>query len=1202
MNLILSVKSFALPAAAAFLLTVSSCGTYHVQKGADLKLTSKKTEAREKIFLVGNADFSQKEAEVLKAKLDSAGASSSLIFLGNEKNIAEKDSLSFKDNLKNLAKITQNFKGKTFVISSENNWKTSAKDFEKTEKQTEKILGKTSFLPEKCCPISKVKISENTVLIAVDSQWVLQNWDEKPGINKDCDIKTREEFYTELRDEITKNQSENIILAIHHPVVSGGVRNGFAAADFAGIFNFFKSASGMDPQYFSNEKYAQFAARIRNIIQGNDRITVVSAHEGSLEYHAAGSIRQLVSGAFSTKNPAAKLTKNDFTFGGKGFISVDFFADGSEQATFFGDEKNENFATFEVRPKTDSLKMNFPTEFPKTVHANIYSEKETHKSVLYKMLWGDYYREIYSKKITVPVADLSEMGFTAIREGGGNQSNTLRLKSSENQEFAMRAIRKDAVRFLNKVAFKTSTFGDELSNTFADRFVSDFYTSSHPYTPFAVSEMTGKIGIMHSNPQLFYVPKQQNLGNFNKNFGDGLYMIEERLSADKKTLAEVGNAEDILSTDDVLKELQKNSKSEVATQEYVRARIFDILIGDWDRHSDQWKWAQFTENGRKIFRPIPRDRDQAFSKYDGILLQLIMTLPDLRHMQSFKQKIRNVKWLEREPYPIDLVFAKNSTENDWISQAKFIAENLTDKDIDEAFKNLPKEAKDAEIDDIKQKLKQRKTDLQKYAAQYYKVLQEKVQLAGTEKKDRFIITKYPDSVRVTQSVEKKDGDFQEVFSRIYKKGETKDLWIFGLNGDDIFQVEGTGNPGIRIKLAGGYNHDEYRISNGKNVEIFDFKSQKNSYQTDAKTVKKISDRYDDNTYFIDRPKYSYFQAGPNIGYNPDDGVILGGNFSYTKNGFIRKPFSQKHTLKANVYTATGGFNAAYSGIFKQAFGSWDFNLDAAFTTPHFTQNFFGLSNASAYDERLYEKEYNRARIQQFSVKPSVSHTSWGNFAHQFYADFEQNKTERTDGRFILISKDIRPEVFENQKFAGAGYTFSYKNLNDNSFPTLGMRLLLNAEWKTNLSEKNRNFLTLKGFWDLDHRLNRRGTLVFANHLSAMWINNQNFEFYQAADIGGEENLRAYRKQRFSGNSFLVNSSEVRWNFGNLKNSVLPASWGIAVGADAGRVWNRGEISEKWHASYGGGVWLNVLDQISARANCFTGEDGARISFGIGMGF
>jgi hypothetical protein len=66
-------------------------------------------------------------------------------------------------------------------------------------------------------------------------------------------------------------------------------------------------------------------------------------------------------------------------------------------------------------------------------------------------------------------------------------------------------------------------------------------------------------------------------------------------------------------------------------------RLFDILIGDWDRHEDQWRWGEFEKENGVLYRPIPRDRDQAFTKFDGLIPKMITkVLPDI---QSFESKI-----------------------------------------------------------------------------------------------------------------------------------------------------------------------------------------------------------------------------------------------------------------------------------------------------------------------------------------------------------------------------------------------------------------------------------------------------------------------------------------------------------------------------------------------------------------------------------
>ena len=64
------------------------------------------------------------------------------------------------------------------------------------------------------------------------------------------------------------------------------------------------------------------------------------------------------------------------------------------------------------------------------------------------------------------------------------------------------------------------------------------------------------------------------------------------------------------------------------------------------------------------------------------------------------------------------------------------------------------------------------------------------------------------------------------------------------------------------------------------------------------------------------------------------------------------------------------------------------------------------------------------------------------------------------------------------------------------------------------------------------------------------------------------------------------------------------SFGILCGYDYGRVWQKGENSEEWHQSVGGGLWLNGLNALTARITYFksTGDEEARLAFGLGFGF
>lgn len=1213
---------------------VYSCATYNVKKGKNLfevKNSDIKSENDFKIFLVGdagNADETQTQntLNLLKNKLDSADEKSMLIFLGD--NIypsgmpkeSDKDYALAKQKLENQLVITKNFKGKTLVIPGNHDWYHGLDGLKAEEDFVKSYLNdKKSFLPKNSCPIDDINLTKDIKLIVIDTEWALINWDQYPGINKNCNIKTREDLFIEFKDLVNKNQDKRIIVALHHPIISSGTHAGYTSPKshlfplkskvpvpgVASLINVLRSSSGASLEDINNQHYADLANRLKSIVQEKENVIFVSGHDHNLQYHEERNIRQIISGAGSKTDPATIAEKSDFSYGGNGFAVLNMRKDQSSDVEFFStkDNKFQKLTHISVVSKPDVFVNNYPNSFPATVSSTIYPKKLTEKGKFYTWLWGKHYRNYYGMPIEASTANISELdgGYTPFREGGGNQSNSLRLKAKDGQEFVMRGVKKSAVRFLNNMAFKKSTFGNELNNTFPEKFLLDFYTTNHPFTPFSVGNMADKLNIFHSNPRLFYIPKQQGLGEYNTSYGDEMYMIEERFSSDPKTLQSLDNAKDILSTDDVLKNFTKNYKYSVDQESYIRARIFDMLIGDWDRHSDQWKWAEYQDGDKTIYKPIPRDRDQAFSKYDGAAFKIIMNVPAIRHMKTFKDDIKNVKWINMEPYPLDLVFLKSSTEEDWIAQAKYIQEHLTDNDIDDAFNNIPKEVKDETIADIQRKLKLRKTKLQDYATRYYDVLQEKVPLAGTVNPDKFVITKTGNSVEVKQyKLDKNKENPELVFEKTYSDSKTKELWIYGLEDDDIYEVSGDGRPKMNIRLIGGYNHDVYNVSSGSKVKIYDFKSQKNTYTSSG--AKHISDDYDVNTYNYKHPKYNFVAGYPNADYNPDDGLIIGVLANYTVNNFIRDPYTQKHSLKANFYTATGGFNLVYKGIFKKAISDWDFNLDASFTTPRFSENFFGLSNENEYDKENVEREYNRARISKINFAPSISKKSWMNLENKFQLTFENNKVQRNGDRFVDQSPDVRPEVFNNQQFAGANYTFSFKNLDNNAFPTLGLEFVVNADWKTNLSNFDKNFLTLTGTLAIDHRLDKRGNFVFANSSNVMWINNNNFEFYQAAAIGGNNGMRAFRNDKFSGRSYFTNNSEIRWDFGRVRNNIIPANMGVLVGYDIGRVWNDNEYSNKWHQSAGVGFWISVVEMFSARLNYFYGSDGGRISGGVGMTF
>src|SRR5690606_32534771 len=116
-------------------------------------------------------------------------------------------------------------------------------------------------------------------------------------------------------------------------------------------------------------------------------------------------------------------------------------------------------------------------------------------------------------------------GLTVESAGGCHQTRSLRLEDKEGRTYNMRGMKKSAVQFLQTVIIKDKIVEEDFMNTIPEDLILDFYTAAHPYGAFTIPKLSEAAGILHTNPKLFFVPKQKALGEFNEDYGDELYMI-----------------------------------------------------------------------------------------------------------------------------------------------------------------------------------------------------------------------------------------------------------------------------------------------------------------------------------------------------------------------------------------------------------------------------------------------------------------------------------------------------------------------------------------------------------------------------------------------------------------------------------------------------------------------------------------------------
>lgn len=1206
------------------LLFLNACATYKAQyKYENLQSAIPEKEIEHSFYLIGDAGASELGSksmalEAFEKELNKAPEYSTALFLGD--NVYQRGLVAKGHPNRALAQhqldvqtgVTKNFKGRAIFIPGNHDWYSGLDGLKRQEKYVEDKLGKDSFLPENGCPLEKVEIADDIILLIVDSEWYITKWDKHPDINDDCEFRTRARFFEEFESQIKKARGKTTIVAVHHPMFSNGPHGGqysfksqlIPLPVLGTAKDLLLKTSGGSPADLQHNRYDELKSRMVTLAQENDKVIFVSGHEHSLQYLIEDNLHQIISGSGSKTTATRNVYGGQFSFGTPGYARLDVYKDGSSYVRFYSAWEEKVVYEGEILKEDDQTVRQFEDNFPAKTKASIYTSAETDKSNFYKWLWGDRYRELFSREVEVPVVNLDTLhgGLTPMRKGGGHQSVSLRLENSKGQEYIMRALRKDAELYIQSVAFKDQYIRGEFEGTKTASLVGDVFTGSHPYTTFIIGDLSDAVGVFHLNPKLYYVPKQNALGKFNNEFGNTLYMIEERAADNHGDKASFGYSDELISTYDLFNELREDEENTIDEEAYVRARVFDILIGDWDRHQDQWRWAEFKEDGKKIYKPMPRDRDQAFSiMNDGFMLGVATALAQpTRLLNAYDVDIKDIRYSNFNPYIVDVALIQQSGRSAWAEQAKYVAANITDEVIDKALGGLPPEVQDASMEEIKRKLRGRRSNLVRLVDEYYKVVSKYAVITGTDKDDWFDIERMPGGkTKVTAYRIKDDKKADLIHERVYDRKETKELWIYGLDDDDYFKVTGSGDRMMKIRLVGGMNNDSYDIDNGSKIHIYDFRTKPNTFVTN-KGQQHLRNDYETNIYDYKKPAYNSNILLPLIGFNPDDGIRVGILDTYTVNGFERNEFTAQHRIGGSVYTATGGLDFGYIGEFANVVGKWNLAIRAKFTSPNFAINFFGFGNSTpnpeSDDPDNFDLDYNRVKIGTFGGYAGLVWKGENGGRFDIGLDYETFEVEETTGRFI--EDFIAAFPFDtDSKFISTKARYSYKRLDTPAFPTLGMIFSLEGGHTWNMENSNAFGYVIPEL-TFFHKLVPSGQLVFKTTSKAHLNLGDDFEFYQAANIGGNDGLRGYRNQRFAGKDSFYQSSDILFNFRRYKTSILPIELGLFAGFDVGRIWvDNNRVLDPtfnrniWNTSAGGGFFVNAADLLSANLGLFNSDDG-----------
>ncbi|HEX9054259.1 MAG TPA: hypothetical protein VF830_05090 [Gemmatimonadales bacterium] len=786
---------------------------------------------------------------------------------------------------------------------------------------------------------------------------------------------------------------------------------------------------------------------------------------------------------------------------------------------------------------------------------------------LHRALFGAHYRDLWTTPIRVEVLDLATYagGLTPTRRGGGKQTSTLRLESPDGRKWAFRSVDKDPSPLLPP----------ELRESLAERILQDQISASHPAGALVVPPLLEAVGVRSAPPRLFVMPDDPALGEFRRDFAGTLGTLEERPSELSDDRPGFDSARKVIDTDELFDRLDKSPSERIDTLMFLKARLMDLFLGDWDRHGGQWRWIKVGEGKRAPWQPVPYDRDQAFVRYDGLLLGLARTgYPQLVNFGDDYPSTFGIAWNARY---IDRRLLVGLERPVWDSTARDLAARLTDSVIDDAVHRLPPELYAKDGPRLTRALERRRDRLPEAAERLYRLLAGVVDVHATDKGEVATAARTADGVldlRIRRKDESGDPP-DDFFHRRFFSAETKEVRLFLGGGKDTVLVSGAGGgPTLRVIGAetrdGGPAKFVADDAAGGVTRVYDTSPETRVAGSHRPSLDRRPYSPPDSTSRLPRAPRDWgrlWSIWPWIDYGSDIGLFGGVSASLYSFGFRQNPYASRVTLRAGYATGVSALRAEVLGDFRIRNSTTRLLLEARASGVDVVR-FFGFGNETPFTAA---DDFYKVYQQQYSLSVGVAHALAPNLTFRLGPTVKYVSTDLDRVTLVAQSRPYGSSAF-GMVGGQAGVDLDTRNARTGA--TSGVRLLAGGSVYPHAWDVQSTFGEAHGEVStyLTARIPAQPTLALRAGGSKVW---GSYPFFEAAFVGGSSTVRGLREHRYVGDAAAWGNAELRLDLGRYY-VVLPGRWGLLGVADAGRVWLAGESSDTWHHGFGGGLWFAPL--------------------------
>ncbi|RFZ85037.1 hypothetical protein DYU05_05380 [Mucilaginibacter terrenus] len=793
---------------------------------------------------------------------------------------------------------------------------------------------------------------------------------------------------------------------------------------------------------------------------------------------------------------------------------------------------------------------------------------------IHRWLFGENYRTDWAAPVKLPVIRISQIygGLKPTKEGGGMQSKSLRLVDKNGREYALRSVEKTPDKLLPK----------ELQGTFAVDWLDDALSGQHPYSALIVPPLAKAANVPHTHPIIGMVANDPALGEFSKKFANTVCLLEER-----EPLGESDN------TEKALNKLVEDNDNHFDGPEFLRARLLDLLLGDWDRHEDQWRWTDTKKGDGKMYEAIPRDRDQVFHVVQG-LFPSIASLPYVNPaIDDFSGGLPHVKYSLFKTRFIKSYTDAQMSYDEWMRITNEFVAAETDAVLEEGLRLLPKESYKLRHDELLTKLKNRRNAIPKAMDEYYRFIYRLVDIQASDKNELVTITDGPDKgMLVTIKKIKKDGSTGDVLLEMnYKPEFTEEIRLYVSGGDDHVVVNTSSTP-VKLRLIGGHGTKTYEgIKASSSVKLYD-KPDSLSFTGDAGVFSKHLSRDTNNIRFVPTFPYNVWMPLATAALNRDDGFLFGAGVQFLKkDGFRKLPYTSLQQLMITHSFSTDAFRIRYSGEWIDALGSADITMKAYIQAPDNTLNFFGFGNGTPLVKVGDYRTFYRTRFDTYQFDPAVrwrvndstSTISIGP-SFQYYHMDPMDNVGRLIQQPLLVNSYDSLTVANDKMHLGLAFNYTDNHRKGGIFVSGGYYFTVSVTGYKGLNGYSKSYAQIRPEFTFYTKLTSNGRLILANRTGGGITIGQP-AFYQGMYLGGQGNLLGYLQNRFAGKHMVYNNLQARLKLANIKGYILPGQLGLTGFYDAGRVWSGNDTndSDKIHTGVGGGAYFSPAALVVVQA-------------------